>query len=162
MSGDEGWGGGYVAVTQGTYSSLIGWWWDRSQRPGTLCLRSSSSFSICRGKGNICKTTQEIGIKYWQRMRCLDNITDSMDKGLSKLQEMMGKPGALQSLGSQSWRGLSGWLSDQQQLLSRYFWEDLKQRMWEKSLLGRPHRVLLRYSMNCLLKMDYLTIERIE
>ena len=25
----------------------------------------------------------------WQKMRCLDNITDSMDMGLSSLQEMV-------------------------------------------------------------------------
>ena len=36
-------------------------------------------------------------------MRCLGGIIDSMDMSLSKLQEMVkdGKPGVLQSLGSQ-------------------------------------------------------------
>ena len=39
----------------------------------------------------------------WQKLRWLDGITDPVDMSLSQLQEMVmdGKPGMLQSMGSQ-------------------------------------------------------------
>ena len=37
----------------------------------------------------------------WQKMRCLDSFSDSMDMSLSKLWEIVkdGEPGVLQSMG---------------------------------------------------------------
>ena len=48
--------------------------------------------------------------RMWQRMKCLDGITDSMNMSLSKLQEMVGirKPGMLQFRDSD----MTSWLNN--------------------------------------------------
>ena len=49
--------------------------------------------------------------RWWQRMRWLDDITDSMDIVWESSWSCwwIGKPGVLQSMGSQSWTQLSDW-----------------------------------------------------
>ena len=53
----------------------------------------------------------------WQRIRWLDGITDSTDISLSRFWEMVkrGKPGVLQSIGSQRVR--HNWATEQQNIL---------------------------------------------
>jgi ABC-type proline/glycine betaine transport system ATPase subunit len=63
-------------------------------------------------RANSLEKTQRLGNiegkrrKGWQKMRWLDSIPESMDMGLSKLQEIVKdrEPGMLQSSGSQTQR----------------------------------------------------------
>ena len=68
----------------------------------------------------------------WQRMRWWDNITDSMNMSLSKLQWWTGKPGMLQSMGWQrvgrDWVTVLNWI----RLLIRYL--KTKLCLWVKIL----------------------------
>ena len=57
--------------------------------------------------GKLLPNLEKLGTKVWkrglQRMRWLEDVTDSVDLNLGKFWEMVGteKPGVLQSMGSQ-------------------------------------------------------------
>ena len=74
--------------------------------------------------------TESRWIRGRQRMRLSDGITDSMDMNLSKLREFgTGKPGVLQSMGSQSirhdWATELNWLGISLPLKYLLFWSDI-------------------------------------
>ena len=71
--------------------------------------------------------------KGWQSMRCLDGITDTMDMSLNRLQKLgwTGKPGVLQSMGSQ--RIGRDWATELKSLHTSY--KSNREKQWLKSYL---------------------------
>ena len=124
-----------------------------------MCSWSLSSYHLPfvgeREVFNFCKTTQEMHIKNHSLLLYGQSVlSDSVTLWTAACQA----PPFIGFSRQESWGGLpfpspadlpspriEPALASSQILLSKYFREELKQRMWVSSVPGRPHRVLFSY-----------------
>ena len=131
-----------------------------SRRPEAVCSWSLSSYHLpFVGEGevfNTCKTTQEVCIK--NRSLLLYKSVSRVPLFVTLWTAACQAPSFIGFSRQESWSGLlfpspgdlpnprmEPALASSQILLSKHFREELKQRMWGRSVPGRPHRVLFSY-----------------
>ena len=125
-----------------------------------MCSWSLSSYYLPfvrdREVFNICKTTQEICIK--TRSLLLYKSVSRVSLFVTLWAEACQAPPLIGFSRQEYWSGLpfpspgdlpnpriEPALASSQILLSKHFREELKQRIWSRSVPGRPHRVLFSY-----------------